>query len=234
MLFERFICQGAQRAARHRRRLRAPAARGSDPVRLRANTAATARRSPRRSSPTGRRARCATSARRSASTSRRSTASPASSPGGTAARSHAERIREAGFDPDNPVIRRGLSRSPSELIGFPRHLSQHVGGFVIARDLARAHGAGRERGDGRPHRHPVGQGRPRRARPAQGRLPRARHAVGDPPLRSTWCRASAARALAMQDIPAEDPGGLRDDASAPTPSACSRSSRARRSRCCRG
>ena len=57
--------QGAQRAARHRRRLRAPAARGSDPVRLRASTAATARRSPRRSSPTGRRARCATSARRS-------------------------------------------------------------------------------------------------------------------------------------------------------------------------
>ena len=31
--------------------------------------------------------------------------------------------------------RAGSSRSPSDLIGFPRHLSQHVGGFVIARDL---------------------------------------------------------------------------------------------------
>ena len=28
-----------------------------------------------------------------------------------------------------------LSRSPAQLLGFPRHLSQHVGGFVIARDL---------------------------------------------------------------------------------------------------
>jgi error-prone DNA polymerase len=42
-----------------------------------------------------------------------------------------ERVREAGFDPGNPVIARllGLVR---ELVGFPRHLSQHVGGFVIS------------------------------------------------------------------------------------------------------
>ncbi len=45
-----------------------------------------------------------------------------------------ERIREAGFDPNSPVIRR-LIRLASDLMGFPRHLSQHVGGFVIARDL---------------------------------------------------------------------------------------------------
>ncbi len=44
-----------------------------------------------------------------------------------------ERIREAGFDPDNPLIVRLLALV-RELIGFPRHLSQHVGGFVIARD----------------------------------------------------------------------------------------------------
>jgi error-prone DNA polymerase len=44
------------------------------------------------------------------------------------------RIREAGFDPDNPVIMR-LVTLTGELMGFPRHLSQHVGGFVIARDL---------------------------------------------------------------------------------------------------
>ena len=42
------------------------------------------------------------------------------------------RIREAGFDPQGPLLLRliGLAR---ELIGFPRHLSQHPGGFVIAR-----------------------------------------------------------------------------------------------------
>jgi error-prone DNA polymerase len=44
------------------------------------------------------------------------------------------RIREAGFDPDNPVIMR-LVTLTGELMGFPRHLSQHVGGFVIARGL---------------------------------------------------------------------------------------------------
>ena len=44
----------------------------------------------------------------------------------------AQQIGEAGFDPKAPVIRRlaGLVR---ELVGFPRHLSQHVGGFVISR-----------------------------------------------------------------------------------------------------
>jgi error-prone DNA polymerase len=45
-----------------------------------------------------------------------------------------ERIREAGFEPDNPVIVR-LVKLANALLGFPRHLSQHVGGFVIARDL---------------------------------------------------------------------------------------------------
>jgi len=45
----------------------------------------------------------------------------------------AARLREAGFDPGNPVIRRLVSLV-SLLPGFPRHLSQHVGGFVIARD----------------------------------------------------------------------------------------------------
>ena len=44
-----------------------------------------------------------------------------------------ERVREAGFDPANPVLQRLLELA-RELMGFPRHLSQHVGGFVIARD----------------------------------------------------------------------------------------------------
>ncbi len=44
-----------------------------------------------------------------------------------------ERIREAGFDPENPQLQR-LIALVRELRGFPRHLSQHVGGFVITRD----------------------------------------------------------------------------------------------------
>ena len=43
-----------------------------------------------------------------------------------------ERLREAGFDPDNPVIQR-LIALVDIIVGFPRHLSQHVGGFVISR-----------------------------------------------------------------------------------------------------
>jgi error-prone DNA polymerase len=44
----------------------------------------------------------------------------------------AERLAEAGFDPNNRKVRL-LMRLVEELMGFPRHLSQHVGGFVIAR-----------------------------------------------------------------------------------------------------
>ncbi len=43
----------------------------------------------------------------------------------------AERVRDAGFDPSNPVIER-LIVLVETLLGFPRHLSQHVGGFVIS------------------------------------------------------------------------------------------------------
>ncbi|MEX5496977.1 error-prone DNA polymerase, partial [Pseudomonas asgharzadehiana] len=42
-----------------------------------------------------------------------------------------ERLREAGFDPDSPLLRRVLTLT-GQLIGFPRHLSQHPGGFVIS------------------------------------------------------------------------------------------------------
>jgi error-prone DNA polymerase len=41
-----------------------------------------------------------------------------------------DHIRQTGIDPHNPVIRRAV-RLATELIGFPRHLSQHVGGFVL-------------------------------------------------------------------------------------------------------
>ena len=44
----------------------------------------------------------------------------------------AARLRDAGFDPASPVMRR-LTALACALLGFPRHLSQHVGGFVISR-----------------------------------------------------------------------------------------------------
>ncbi len=44
----------------------------------------------------------------------------------------AARTREAGLDPESPGVRR-LVQLVGELLGFPRHLSQHVGGFVITR-----------------------------------------------------------------------------------------------------
>jgi len=43
-----------------------------------------------------------------------------------------ERIRASGFDPADPTIARLIALT-AEILGFPRHLSQHVGGFVIAR-----------------------------------------------------------------------------------------------------
>src|SRR5215472_9797570 len=43
-----------------------------------------------------------------------------------------ERVRQAGLNPNDVNLRRTLDLA-SALIGFPRHLSQHVGGFVITR-----------------------------------------------------------------------------------------------------
>ncbi|MFZ5792093.1 MAG: error-prone DNA polymerase [Pseudomonadota bacterium] len=43
-----------------------------------------------------------------------------------------ERIRELGLDPSEPRLAQTLALA-REIKGFPRHLSQHVGGFVISR-----------------------------------------------------------------------------------------------------
>ncbi len=43
-----------------------------------------------------------------------------------------DHIRQVGLDPSNPAIRQAVDLA-DELIGFPRHLSQHVGGFVLTR-----------------------------------------------------------------------------------------------------
>lgn len=42
-----------------------------------------------------------------------------------------QHLREAGLDPDSPLLHRVLTLV-DELKDFPRHLSQHVGGFVIS------------------------------------------------------------------------------------------------------
>src|SRR6185295_13596961 len=43
-----------------------------------------------------------------------------------------EYVRQAGLDPSDKLLARVLELT-QELIGFPRHLSQHVGGFVLTR-----------------------------------------------------------------------------------------------------
>lgn len=43
-----------------------------------------------------------------------------------------EELRQLGFNPEDRTIRL-LVRLSREIMGFPRHLSQHVGGFVITR-----------------------------------------------------------------------------------------------------
>ena len=42
-------------------------------------------------------------------------------------------IKQGRLDPQNPVIIKAM-KTANELIGFPRHLSQHVGGFVLTED----------------------------------------------------------------------------------------------------
>ena len=42
-------------------------------------------------------------------------------------------VRQAGLDPQNPLINLAVELA-TELIEFPRHLSQHVGGYVLTQD----------------------------------------------------------------------------------------------------
>jgi error-prone DNA polymerase len=44
-----------------------------------------------------------------------------------------KRFSESGFDPDNPEIAR-LNHFVQAILTFPRHLSQHVGGFVLSEE----------------------------------------------------------------------------------------------------
>ncbi len=169
----------AQRAPRHRRGLRARAARGGDPVSLRE-----VRPRPRGAHGDGdllpaeeRRAR------------RRQGPRPRSGPGRAAGARDAMVGRPRGRGLADP--RRGLRHGePRHRAGARAHArtdrlpAPPVAAHRRLRDLARAARgarAHRERGDAGAHGHPVGQGRPRRAPAAQGGRPRPRHADGDPP-----------------------------------------------------
>ena len=58
--------------------------------------------------------------------------SPSEAPSGPLAGRAAERMRTAGLNPAAPLVAR-YAHLVDEILGFPRHRSQHVGGFVISR-----------------------------------------------------------------------------------------------------
>ena len=66
-----------------------------------------------------------------------------------------DRFEEACVSGDNPVIDRYITLV-DDLLGFPRHLSQHVGGFVISSGpLSQL--VARKRGHARTYHYPMGQ-----------------------------------------------------------------------------
>ena len=143
----------AQRAARHRRRLRAPAARGGDPVCLR-EIRPRARRARRHGDLLPHEKRAARRRQGARHASRR----------GRRARQELHVLGPETRTQQYTVRARGnaarLSAPSVAARGRLRHLAR----------AARRAGADRERRDARAHRDPVGQGRPRGARPAEGRL----------------------------------------------------------------
>ena len=174
LLFERFVSAERQRAARHRRRFRARAARGGDPAHLR-EIWPRARRPCRHGDLLSRPQR---------HPRRRQGVRPV---GGhhRRARQHAVGLVDERRDGQGGAPRRARSgRSAAEAgDGAGRGTDRHAAPSVPAcRRLchhaqpARRSGADRERGDGRPHRHRMGEGRSRSARAAQGRCAGARHA----------------------------------------------------------
>ena len=121
---------GPRRAARHRRRLRARAPRGGDPVHLHPLRPRTAPGSAPPSSTTAASGRSARSAPPWGS--RRDTVAALSSQiwGWGGGGLPDERLVELGLDPNDRRLALTMELV-DEIIGFPRHLSQHVGGFVI-------------------------------------------------------------------------------------------------------
>jgi error-prone DNA polymerase len=123
--------EGAQRTARHRRRLRAPAARGSHPVHLR-QIRPRARRAGGHRHPLPPRSALRDTGRALGIDLDRIDALTGVAGLVGQARSMPERFAAVGLDPASPRVEKWLILA-EQLRGFPRHLSQHVGGFVISR-----------------------------------------------------------------------------------------------------
>ncbi len=140
----------AQRAARHRRRFRAPAPRRSHPVHLREVRTAPRRAHRHRDQLPAQARRCATWAGRSASKRSGSTRSRRRTSGGTAGECDVDRLAETGFDPASP------RRAP---LGRHDHVTARLSASPLAahrrlRDRARrahAAGTGGKRRDARSH-----------------------------------------------------------------------------------
>ena len=115
LLFERFISRRARRAARHRRRFRARAARGGDPVHLRALRPRPRRDLPRPSSATAPRSAIREVGKALGPRPRTSTAALAKHASGAmaTARRRTSTSAEAGLDPADPRDPRRRSRSPT-------------------------------------------------------------------------------------------------------------------------
>ena len=168
----------AQRAAGHRRRFRAPAARGSGAVRLpQIRTRPRGHRGHRRLLPPAqRRARHRQGAGARARAGR---------PSREIARLVGQPLRDTRAAARRR-LRSGQSRDAA--VGRARRDARRLSAASLAargrfRDLARTARRARpdrERRDARAQRDPVGQGRPRRAEAAESRRARARHALGHP------------------------------------------------------
>ena len=218
----------AQRAARHRRRLRAPAPRGGHPVHL-----PQVRPPPRRAHRRGHQLPAALGAarRRPGAGHRPASAStrwPRASTGSTAAASRPSGCARTASTPTRRSCRLWveLTHAADRLPAPP---VQHPGGFVIAQRPDRAAGAGGKRRDGRTAPSSSGT-RTTSTRSACSRSTSWRWACSARSgARSTSSAPSSARTtFEMQDMPGRRRGHLRHDLPRPTPWACSRSRAARR------
>ena len=116
-------------------------------------------------------------------------------------------VAETGLDLSDPHLRRVLALT-EQMIGMPRHLSQHVGGFILTQGPADRDRADRQRRDARSQFHRVGQGRHRRAGHPQGRCSGAGHADLHPQMPRSAGRAPRTGSDAGH-CPARGSGGLR-------------------------
>ena len=119
------------------------------------------------------------------------------------------RVREQGLNPDDPRLRMALTLA-AELYDFPRHLSQHVGGFVMTRGPAGGTLSDHGCDDGGSYQHRMGQGRHRGPAHHEGRCAGARHADLHPSRLRSGARALRQATHALESA-AGRPRRLRDD-----------------------